>query len=362
MNNEAAKGGAESVVEVILGWDDVFGRHVQVRGGVAEARRLVEELAEIDIEARAEADGVNRLRREGCALVMLIAAVRSEFEEREVREWLLEKGYGVEPAKGLERVPCPYGERLRPLLSRGSYFEGAKAATAAELGLRAEDGAELLRMAVDPEFDCSWHADSVWGPAWAWLLIGEMKPEGAVPVLLRVLERLDTDEGDDAATEILPEVFGRIGPEVAGALTEVLRDEARKAYSRWAAADGLREIARAWPDTRAEMMAILTAQLEEQAVRDTAVNGGIVNALMDLKAVESAAVIERAFHAQRVDETITGGWEEVQVEMGLKEPPRFVPRIGLYGSEAVRREAPKVGRNDPCPCGSGKKFKKCCGG
>jgi len=26
----------------------------------------------------------------------------------------------------------------------------------------------------------------------------------------------------------------------------------------------------------------------------------------------------------------------------------------------VRREAPKVGRNDPCPCGSGKKHKKCC--
>jgi uncharacterized protein len=27
----------------------------------------------------------------------------------------------------------------------------------------------------------------------------------------------------------------------------------------------------------------------------------------------------------------------------------------------VRRSAPKVGRNDPCPCGSGKKFKNCCG-
>ena len=25
------------------------------------------------------------------------------------------------------------------------------------------------------------------------------------------------------------------------------------------------------------------------------------------------------------------------------------------------REEPKVGRNDPCPCGSGKKYKKCCG-
>jgi len=27
----------------------------------------------------------------------------------------------------------------------------------------------------------------------------------------------------------------------------------------------------------------------------------------------------------------------------------------------IEREAPKVGRNDPCPCGSGKKYKKCCG-
>lgn len=27
----------------------------------------------------------------------------------------------------------------------------------------------------------------------------------------------------------------------------------------------------------------------------------------------------------------------------------------------VKRSHPKVGRNDPCPCGSGKKFKRCCG-
>ncbi|MBC7324722.1 MAG: SEC-C domain-containing protein, partial [Moorella sp. (in: Bacteria)] len=28
--------------------------------------------------------------------------------------------------------------------------------------------------------------------------------------------------------------------------------------------------------------------------------------------------------------------------------------------QPVRREQ-KIGRNDPCPCGSGKKYKKCCG-
>ncbi len=29
-------------------------------------------------------------------------------------------------------------------------------------------------------------------------------------------------------------------------------------------------------------------------------------------------------------------------------------------STTVKRETPKIGRNDPCPCGSGKKYKKCC--
>ena len=33
----------------------------------------------------------------------------------------------------------------------------------------------------------------------------------------------------------------------------------------------------------------------------------------------------------------------------------------LVGEKPMVREEPKVGRNDPCPCGSGKKYKKCCG-
>ena len=40
----------------------------------------------------------------------------------------------------------------------------------------------------------------------------------------------------------------------------------------------------------------------------------------------------------------------------LSEAPE-IPKVAV----PVVRDAPKVGRNDPCPCGSGKKFKKCCG-
>jgi preprotein translocase subunit SecA len=40
------------------------------------------------------------------------------------------------------------------------------------------------------------------------------------------------------------------------------------------------------------------------------------------------------------------------------EPDESAPSIQLTPQ---RREAPKVGRNDPCPCGSGKKYKSCHG-
>jgi SEC-C motif-containing protein len=35
--------------------------------------------------------------------------------------------------------------------------------------------------------------------------------------------------------------------------------------------------------------------------------------------------------------------------------------VGETKEPPVRRAAPKVGRNDPCPCGSGRKYKQCCG-
>ena len=40
--------------------------------------------------------------------------------------------------------------------------------------------------------------------------------------------------------------------------------------------------------------------------------------------------------------------------------PQRVSRVSV--TPPLRRQAAKVGRNDPCPCGSGKKFKQCCAG
>lgn len=43
------------------------------------------------------------------------------------------------------------------------------------------------------------------------------------------------------------------------------------------------------------------------------------------------------------------------------ETQRLMPALSLGDDTTYRRISPKVGRNDLCPCGSGKKFKHCCG-
>ncbi len=48
--------------------------------------------------------------------------------------------------------------------------------------------------------------------------------------------------------------------------------------------------------------------------------------------------------------------KQPEMPYGGSQPPHEGEKIEPY-----KREAPKVGRNDPCPCGSGKKYKKCCG-
>jgi len=57
------------------------------------------------------------------------------------------------------------------------------------------------------------------------------------------------------------------------------------------------------------------------------------------------------------------------VSIVRKEAPREAPsvmaqvagRTGDTQKQPLKVASKKVGRNDPCPCGSGKKYKKCCG-
>ena len=74
---------------------------------------------------------------------------------------------------------------------------------------------------------------------------------------------------------------------------------------------------------------------------------------------------EAAAKAQGENWPEGGELEEVIADCE-EELPQAIANIFRFwqakrGVFAVRREEPKTGRNDPCPCGSGKKFKQCCG-
>ena len=53
--------------------------------------------------------------------------------------------------------------------------------------------------------------------------------------------------------------------------------------------------------------------------------------------------------------------DEKEVKKWLKKHPEAVNGGEAHKIETFKRGGPKVGRNDVCPCGSGRKYKKCCG-
>jgi preprotein translocase subunit SecA len=54
--------------------------------------------------------------------------------------------------------------------------------------------------------------------------------------------------------------------------------------------------------------------------------------------------------------------DDSAAQQGGGNMPSAAPKAEKTGKqETIRRDMPKVGRNDPCPCGSGKKYKNCCG-
>ena len=217
----------------------------------------------------------------------------------------------------------PYPPPVNKLLTYGDARESFNWPDYRQLGLGPEHVPDLIRMATDDDL---LRADSesveVWAPIHAWRALGQLRAEAAVEPLLTLFDTLDAGEW---ILEEMPEVYARIGPAAIPALTAYLADTSHLLFSRVAASGCLQHVGAAHPEARAECVAAITRQLERFAENDPALNGDLVASLLELKAVESASVMERAFAATRVDLSVTGDWEDAQVEFGLK-PMRDTPR------------------------------------
>ncbi len=102
-----------------------------------------------------------------------------------------------------------------------------------------------------------------------------------------------------------------------------------------------------------------------------------IHILMDIDAFRSELLrLKREFpklyalHAKFFDEALASRAPQRLIDKRLKfldkhgMAPAFFDddiEMEVVEQEPFRRETAQVGRNDPCPCGSGKKYKKCCG-
>jgi hypothetical protein len=244
------------------------------------------------------------------------------------------------------RAMTEYAEPVKRLLTLGGPGEMRSPwRNYLDLGLTPEHIPELIRMATDPALNT---ADSesmeVWAPLHAWRTLGQLRAEEAVVPLLRLLRDGD-EEQDDWLLAELPRVLGMIGRVAIAPLAEYLADVTHPEYPRAMATEALAEVGQEHPEARGECVGVLTRQLESAgAVNGAAVNGWIVSALLGLDAVESAAVMERAFAAGLVDESIAGGWKHVAWDLGLAdEPPGPVRHDWALPQTSSTARAPRGG-------------------
>ncbi|WP_244327801.1 SEC-C metal-binding domain-containing protein [Roseibium sp. RKSG952] len=237
-----------------------------------------------------------------------------------------------------------------------------------ELGFGKEHVPDLLSLVTDPSLNSAApDTKEVWAPLHAWRTLGQLKAAETAEALLKY-STVQSD--DDWLHEELRLVFSQFGTEGIDALTTHLGNRRINEIDRCTATHCLSTIGIRNPDIRNRCLEVLEKQLLEFLKNGNDLNGWIVSSLLDLKAVEAIETIRAAYNANAVNLRICGDLEDVEIEMGFRrerETPK--PHYGFLadlfeslssGNDPIVNRNRDVGRNDPCPCGSGKKYKKCC--
>jgi hypothetical protein len=292
------------------------------------------------------------------------------------------------------RLPSPYAKLFR--LGKGDFPE-VYGAIAAELKQKDADAAakQLLSMVEDETYyDYTEEDDeSETGDPRSWTrlhalctlqLLGDAARIGIEPLLSLL------DDDDDYVHEASTFYYAAMGEPAIEPLAKALMDGDEDTYYRAGAGSALAEIGDQHPELRDRVITVIEqALLLEQ--EDKAAVALLITNLLDLDARDSLPIIEKAFQEERVDLSVVQMPEvEEHFELPVVTPyvdwrklPEFAgvadedyedwseesplsPLPPIEDDEPREVQIPfvaaeKVGRNDPCPCGSGKKYKKCCG-
>ena len=236
--------------------------------------------------------------------------------------------------------------------------------------------------------------DAVWRQSvLAGRILLHWREPAALPTFAKIYSR-----GEDEC-EWFEEKPALYGPQAISTFGDVALSEPREGwhYGRALATSVLAAIAHRYPETRDDVITALRSVLpglQADGSLDWPAERGpdevwssVVSDLAELKDVESQDVIMALFDADMIDESVidratyrgllsgVGRKMPRPREYDLMDEVRRDRELEQARQQRLAREAqrlpvrraplpgtrPKVGRNEPCPCGSGKKYKQCCG-
>jgi len=284
----------------------------------------------------------------------------------------------------------------------------ARAAVEAAVAHREEVTPELLRILedtveraaqLDAEGDYMAHL-------YAMFLLAQFRETRAYPLVVRFAS-LPGDLLDSLSGDFITEGLGRVLASVCGGalagIQSLIENEAIDEWVRGSALSSLVTLVAAGQKSRDEIVTYFASLFRGKLTRKWShVWDSLVSDSSDLYPAELLDDIERAYEEGLVDPGYIGFddvkrdlaagkdrilarlsdnphrhlVEDTIAEMGWWACFREDRRNRVKGPAAaseysrpkpaatfsqIRRATPKTGRNEPCPCGSGKKYKKCCG-
>ncbi|MCM3586594.1 SEC-C metal-binding domain-containing protein [Mesobacillus maritimus] len=193
-------------------------------------------------------------------------------------------------------------------------------------------------------------------------MIGLMKLERYIPTLASLLDRDD----DILLEEVSAALISFQNDEVVKVVTPYLLNENSVIYASSvmenikteAAVDALRRAYYETEDSEDQALLIealchqlsptVTAEISDHMDKEE------TSSLVDLEQKAYSYYTILGLHHPRLEE-----WR--QIAMTIEENPNLLSSQPELVTGEPYRNSNKIGRNDPCPCGSGKKYKKCCG-
>lgn len=249
-------------------------------------------------------------------------------------------------------------------------------------------------------------------PFYALFMLAQFREPQAYPLVYELFSA-DGDEIDDALGDFVTGDLQRVLASVSGGDTTLIdrlvEDDNVYEYVRTAALNSWLCLLRAGLKTREDVISYYKSLFEKPWEEESFVCGSLAWGCLDLKAVELLPEIEKSYTENKIELMLMGAFDEFQRQMAeeksrfldgsdknfdlvddmisdleqwhcfsnpqeymreISEPampkplPNFEAKQNLvweseYDGTFVR-DVPKVGKNEPCPCGSGRKYKKCC--